>query len=111
MKIEEKIEIMFESILSELEGLAKKQGKTDPEKVQLTTTTLEQEMKPLIQAIHDIRIPVVKPDFAPLERNLKALIRKEKIQTKTPWKALVIIVILSIGLFIPILLNLYILWK
>lgn len=111
MKIEEKIEIMFESILSELEGLSKVSVTSDPGKIQFSTQALEQQLQGLMEEIRDIRIPIVKPDLALIQQELKALRLSVKPQVKVPSLMPWIITLVTVCLLMSMTLNLYLLWK
>ena len=74
MTREEKIEIMFESILSEMEKISKLLGSTNPKKVQNDQSVLVQKFDTLIQKLNSLKIPVYKPDLGPVHKKLDAIV-------------------------------------
>lgn len=76
MTSEEKIEVMFETILIELENLNKNLKDSDLGKVQLSSTNLEQRFKDFSDKILDLKIPVYKPPMAPVHQKLDQIIRQ-----------------------------------
>ena len=70
MTIEEKIEVMFESILLELERITKALGKGNIGKVQNSESTLEQKFDNLLLKLGALKIPVYKPDLNPIQKKL-----------------------------------------
>ncbi len=70
MTREEKIEIMFESILSEVERVGKLLEGKDLQKVQNGSQTLEEKIDNLSERILNIRIPVPQSDVTPILNKL-----------------------------------------
>ena len=73
MTREEKIEIMFESILSEMEKISKLLGSTNPKKVQNDQSILVQKFDILIQKLNSLKIPLYKPDLGPVHNKLDVI--------------------------------------
>lgn len=73
MRREEKIEIMFESILSEVERVGKLLEGKDLQKVQNGSQSLDEKIDNLSERILNIRIPVPYSDVTPVLNKLDAL--------------------------------------
>ncbi len=73
MTREEKIEIMFESILSEVERVGKLLEGKDLQKVQNGSQSLEEKIDTLSEKILNIRIPVPQSDTGPILKRLDEL--------------------------------------
>lgn len=73
MTREEKIEIMFESILSEVERIGKLLEGKDLKKVQSGNPDLESKIQTLSDRIMNIRIPVPQSDSRPIMDKLEEL--------------------------------------
>ena len=78
MTIEEKIEVMFESILSEMENISKKLGGTDLGKLQSGSSGLKQKFDALSEKILNLKIPLNKPDLNPIHEKLDAIVKQLK---------------------------------
>ncbi|XOV91521.1 MAG: hypothetical protein ACFHWX_15065 [Bacteroidota bacterium] len=78
MTREEKIEIMFESILSEVERVGKLLEGKDLQKVQNGSQSLEEKIDNLSERILNIRIPVPKSDTRPILKKLDELSQQLK---------------------------------
>ncbi len=70
MTREEKIEVMFESILLELEKITNALGKGSIGKVQNPGSLLENKFDDLLLKLGAIKIPVYKPDLNPIQKKL-----------------------------------------
>ena len=78
MTREEKIEIMFESILSEVERVVKLLEGKDLQKVQNGSGSVEEKIDNLSERILNIRIPVPQSDTGPILNKLDELSKQLK---------------------------------
>ena len=86
MTREEKIEVMFESILLELERITKALGKGNIGKVQNSESTLEQKFDNLLLKLGALKIPVYKPDLNPIQKKLDTIMESLTNGTDRPIK-------------------------
>lgn len=78
MTREEKIEIMFESILSEVERVGKLIEGKDLQKVQNGSESIEEKIDNLSEKILNIRIPIPQSDTVPILKRLDELSQQIK---------------------------------
>ncbi|MEQ9218916.1 MAG: hypothetical protein RLO17_12790 [Cyclobacteriaceae bacterium] len=84
MTREEKIEIMFESILSEVERVGKLLEGKDLQKVQNGSQSVEEKIDTLSEKILNIRIPVPQSDTVAILNKLDELSRLVQTQSSIP---------------------------
>ncbi len=74
MTREEKIEIMFESILSEIENIGKNISGGDHGKVQNHFSALNQKLDGFIKKLSSVKLNIQQPDLSPLDKKLDIII-------------------------------------